>query len=168
MMGHSKILVFIFVALTSSCSFFSSTESSTYTKSASITNQIPTGYKNWKVVKSEGADFALQNKATNNIFLVNSSCRKFESSNLNTLTSSMLSGIESMEISKKEVINLYDRDALSLLGSGKVDGVKTFFSTVTLQKNSCIYDYALISSKQKSLEKDLADFKEMILKVKID
>ncbi len=165
MMGLSKLLILSTLIIISSCSFFSSNESSTYTKSQFVNNTVINGYKNWKVVKNEGADFALLNSVTNNIFLFNSACRKFEASNLSTLTSSLLTGIESIVISKKEIIQLFDREALAIVANGKVDGVKTYFSIITLQKNSCIYDYALISSKEKKLEKDLEEFNLLIKKV---
>ncbi len=48
----------------------------------------------WVEISAEGSDYALSNEKTQSIFLFNSACRKYEASNLNVLTSSILSGLD--------------------------------------------------------------------------
>lgn len=153
--------------LISSCGLFSANETGTYSKnteySNTFTNNIPT---NWEVIKTEGSDFALRNKKNNSIFLVNSACRKHEGSSLNALTSSILSGIDEISIITKNTLSIHEREAQEIRVSGKVDGIKTFFNIVTLQKNYCIYDYVLISNSIKKIEDDYLIYKKLINGIK--
>ena len=155
-----KFWPIIFIFLFSSCGMFSSNEGSTYLKSKNIANgfdlKIP---NNWEKIKTEGSDYALKNKKTNSIILLNSACRKYEASSLNALTSSMLTGIDDLNILAKNQITLHDREAQEVRVEGKVDGVKTYFNIITLQKNYCIYDYILISPNLKKIENDYSTFK---------
>lgn len=153
-----KIIVLLF--LLSSCGMFSSNEGTTYLKSKHVANGFDTKMPiNWEKIKTEGSDYALKNKKTNSIILLNSACRKYEASSLNALTSSILTGIDELNIISKNQITLHDRDAQEVRVEGKVDGVKTYFDIITLQKNYCIYDYILISSNLKKIENDYSTFK---------
>jgi hypothetical protein len=133
----------------------SSAENGTYKKSSEIQNNlkenIPTP---WGEISAEGSDFALENKNTKSFFLFNSACRKYEGSNLNTLTSSMLSGLENVKIIEKKNSFYQQRDAAEVLASGRLDGIERFFKIITIQKNSCIYDYVLIATNKHTLESD--------------
>lgn len=112
----------------------------------------------WSPVKNEGSDFSLINNLTKSYFLFNSACRKNELSTLKTLTSSIFAGIEDLEYLEKTTIEHQDREASLVTASGKVDGVTRFFRVLTTQKNSCIYDYVLISVNKTTLDKDTTDF----------
>ncbi|MGZ3807543.1 MAG: hypothetical protein ACXVCE_05615, partial [Bacteriovorax sp.] len=140
------ILFCTFMILFSACS-----SEGTYRKSSDTTNTLA---KNppvpWAEISSEGSDYALQNNKTRSIFLFNSACRKYEGSNLNALTSSILAGIEDLNIIEKKTTFYQEREALELIASGSLDGVLRFFKIITIQKNNCIYDYVLISTNQKN------------------
>ena len=155
---EKRILFFILILL-SSCSAFQSDDNGRYTKSENVKNNIGEPKAPWRSVqKNEGSDFALNNVKTNSIFLFNSSCRKFEASNLNTLTASILTGINDLEIIEKSTTTYQGREAMKIIAKGQLDGITRFFNILTTQKNYCIYDYVLIAIDRKSLDNDTADF----------
>lgn len=144
----------------SACSAFQSDDSGRYTKSETVRNLIRKPARPWQSIKGEGSDFALANAVTNSIFLFNSSCRKFEASNLNTLTASILTGLNDLEIIERSTTTHQDREAVKVIAKGQLDGITRFFNILTTQKNYCIYDYVLISTDRKNLDKDANDFKK--------
>lgn len=167
-----RLLTISFICLlsliSSSCSFFSSSDSGAYSKSRDYFNALEKNIPSpWEQVNSEGADFAINNKKTSSTFLINSSCRKNEQSSLNALSSSLLNGIEQINIITKNSISYEDREAQEIRFSGKVDGVSTYINIMTVQKNYCIYDFVLISKNQKKLENDYKFFQSFLEKVKI-
>jgi hypothetical protein len=159
-----KLSVIIFsLFIISSCGLFSSNENGAYTKSVSFQNNIEKNIpKNWEKLKSEGSDFALYNTKTKSTFVLNTACRKSENSSLNALTSSILTGIDDLVIIYKKSLTLHEREAQELRVEGKVDGVKTYFNIITLQKNYCIYDLVLISSNLKKLDLDYKNYKKFV------
>jgi hypothetical protein len=156
------IILFLLILLNFSCA----TDSGVYKKSSIVDNQlkgnVPTP---WSVMNSEGSDFALQNKKTNSIFLFNSACRKYEASSLTALTSSILSGIEDVQMTENKNVSYQDRAAVEVAANGKLDGVLRFFRIVTIQKNNCIYDYVLISTNNKNLDIDSSSLKLFIQRI---
>lgn len=145
------ILLLSFVLLYCSCS----TDSGLYKKSPSVVNQLSKAPPApWSEISTEGADFALQNRFSKSLFLFNSACRKYEASNLNSLTSSMLAGIDDLKITERNIVSYQEREAVEVAANGKLDGVLRFFKIVTILKNNCIYDYVLISTNQKNLNTD--------------
>lgn len=147
--------------------FGCSTDSGTYKKSERIDNRLSGRVPApWVEISSEGSDYALQNKNTNSIFLLNSACRKYEGSTLSSLTSSILTGIESVQITEKANVFYQDREAVEVTANGKLDGITRYFKIITTQKNNCIYDYVLISTNAKNLATDapaLSTFLERII-----
>jgi hypothetical protein len=163
---YMKILIFIFITVAlASCS----SDRNNYSKSESVVNHvlknIPTP---WKQINGEGSDFALTNNATKSIFLFNSSCRKYEGSNLNSLTSSLLTGIDELNVIERKNIFVQERDASELSASGKIDGVQRFLKIITIQKNSCIYDFVLISTNAKTLDSDSNYLKQFLTGIVIN
>ena len=147
-----KIILFsVFIILFSACS----SESGVYRKSREVENLLENSIPApWREISSEGSDYALQNNSTNSIFLFNSSCRKYEGGTLNSLTGAMFAGIDDLKISEKKNVTHQGREAAEVTASGSVDGIQRFFKIVTLQKNSCIYDYILISTNMKNITDD--------------
>lgn len=76
---------------------------------------------------------------------------------MNALTTSILTGIEDVKITEKKDAFYQGREAVEVTANGKLDGITRFFKIVTIQKNNCIYDYVLISTDTKNLEKDSND-----------
>jgi hypothetical protein len=141
-----------FLLFLASCS---SSESTNYKKSNEIINNLKNNIPNpWKEISAEASDYALENAKTKSLFILNSACRKYESSNLNTLTSSMMTGIENLNITDKHNSFYQEREAAEVTANGTLDGVKRFFKIITIRKNNCIYDYVLISTNDKNLSED--------------
>ena len=161
-----KLILIIFsLTIFSSCS--SLNDSSVYSKNKDMKNDLENSIPNpWERITSEGSDFAIQNKFSKSVFLVNSACRKNENSNLNSLTSAIFAGIENLKTISQNHINLYEREAVEEKVSGKVDGIETYLNVVTLQKNFCIYDYILISTSEAKLNADYNTYKNFILRIR--
>ena len=155
------LLLTLFIVI-SSCS----TDSGAYKKSPSVVNLVKSDVPApWVEMNAEGSDYALRNKKTKSIFLFNSACRKYEASSLSSLTSSILSGIDDLQIIKQETVYYQEREAAEVSASGKLDGVVRFFRIVTIQKNNCIYDYVLISTSPKNLEEDFVSSKFFLKRI---
>lgn len=160
-----KIIIFISLILLSSCA----TDSGVYKKSNSINNQLAgKAPAPWIEMNSEGSDFALQNKKTKSIFLLNSSCRKYEASNLNALTSSILTGLDDIKIIEKKNVYYQEREAASVSASGKLDGILRFIKVITIQKNNCIYDYVLIATNKTNFDIDSVDLESFMHRIIIN
>ncbi len=161
-----KYILILFLLV--SCSS-SETDNGVYTKSTSVNNTIKSVLKKpWSESQAEGSDYALVNTKTKSYFLINSACRKFEASNLNTLTAAILSGINDLNYLDKKTITFEERDAMLVSAKGSIDGVTRFFKILTVQKNNCIYDIALISTTQKNLEVDTSDYNLFLKNIKIN
>lgn len=142
--------------------------SGVYTKSTTVENNLGPKIKApWSEVQNNGSDLAFFNNKTKSYFLFNSSCRKFESSSLSTLTTSILTGIEQIEYLDKKTVLHQEREASLLTAKGMIDGVKRYFKILTTQKNNCIYDYVLISTNEKNLNNDTSDFNDFIQLLKL-
>ena len=147
----------------------SSNESGAYHKSGSVHNELMQNLpRNWTKINKETSDFAISNSATRSVFLLNSACRKYEASNLNSLTSAILTGVEIVKILEKKIITYQDRDAMDLTVLGKLDGVERYFHLLTTQKNNCIYDFVLISTSERNLKKDNLDFQSFIQRIELN
>ena len=156
------ILLLLLILLIGSCA----SDSGLYKKSTTIDNQIASSPPApWKSISSEGSDFALQNNKTKSLFLLNSACRKNDSSSLDSLVSSILTGLEDVTFIENKVVTYQERQAVEVVASGKLDGVIRFFKIVTIIKNNCIYDYVLISTNVKNLDKDSPDLKTFLKRI---
>lgn len=165
----NKLLPFTFIVIATVLTSCASSDSGRYTKSDHVTNALAKKIQEpWKEIKSEGSDFALTNTNSNSFFLFNSSCRKFEASNLNTLTASILTGLDNLEIIERTSVTHHDREAVLVTAKGKLDGITRFFKILTTQKNSCIYDYVLIATNKKNLDTDTADFNSFTQSIKLN
>lgn len=161
-----KILLLILITILGACS---SNESGAYSKSKSVENNLSKAIKTpWSEIDNEGSDLAFSNKKTNSIFIFNSACRKFDPSNLPTLTNSILTGIDNVEMMEKTMTTHQGREAVIVVAKGTVDGIARYFRILTTQKNNCIYDYALIATSEANLKKDTADFNNFIQLLKLN
>jgi hypothetical protein len=161
-------LLLLLIIVLSACSS-SESDSGAYTKSTLVDNQLSKNVRApWSEVNNAGSDLALNNKSTNSFFIFNSACRKYDPSNLPTLTNSILTGINNVEFIEKSTITHQEREALLVIAKGSVDGIERYFRILTTQKNNCIYDLALIATSRKNLEKDTADFNNFISLLKFN
>jgi hypothetical protein len=161
------LLLILLIALLGCSS--SETDNGAYTKSNLVEDSLSKNVKSpWKKVSTEGSDIALSNQKTNSFFIFNSACRKFDPSNLPTLTNSILTGIDNVEIKEKTMTTHQERDAVLVIAKGSVDGIERYFRILTTQKNNCIYDLALIATTAEKLEKDTVDFNKFIQLLKFN
>lgn len=154
------ILFFIFLY---SCS---SSETTNYKKSSDVVNNLKSNVPEpWREINAEASDYALENKKTRSLFILNSACRKYEGSDLGTLTSSILTGIDNLKIIEKKNSFYQQREAAEVIASGTLDGVERYFKIITIHKNNCIYDYVLISTNQKNLTSDVPAFQTFLERI---
>jgi hypothetical protein len=165
-----KILILLtFTLILNGCSLITPTESGNYKKSLTVSNNLSGHLPSaWTQISNESADFAILNNLTHSVFLFNSACRKFEASDLNSLVSSMLTGVEIVKTIEKKFISYQNRDAIDMTVLGKVDGIERYFHLLTTNKNNCIYDFVLISTNEKYLNEDGHYFQDFIQRIKIN
>jgi hypothetical protein len=162
-----KTLLLIFITVLSACS--SSENNGSYLKSKTVENNLSKAIKKpWFRIDSEGSDLAFNNKKTKSIFIFNSACRKFDPSNLPSLTNSILTGIDNVEILEKTMTTHQEREAVVIVAKGSVDGIDRYFRILTTQKNNCIYDHALIATSEINLKKDTPTFNNFIQLLKLN
>ena len=90
------------------------------------------------------ADLAYENPQTGAIISLNSLCRKYSGSSLDSLTNNLVRGIENREvISRKETI-LDGQKALDTSFKGTVDKVDIMIRTVVMAKDSCTFDFIYV------------------------
>lgn len=162
-----KLTLLILITVLGACS--SSENNGAYSKSKLVENNLSKAIKApWFQIDSDGSDLAFNNKSTGSIFIFNSACRKFDPSNLPTLTNSILAGIDNVEFMEKSTTTHQDREAVLVIAKGTVDGITRFFRILTTQKNNCIYDHALIATSEANLKKDTNDFNNFIQLLKLN
>ena len=96
-------------------------------------------------VDSMKADRAYENPETGAIISVNSICRKYNKSSLETLTDNLVRGVGERKLVRREEISLDGERALDSTFEGVVDGVFLNLRTVVLIKNDCTYDFIHVS-----------------------
>ena len=95
-------------------------------------------------IESMKADLAFENPETGAIISLNSLCRKYSGSSLDSLTNNLVRGIENREvISRKETI-LDGQKALDTSFKGTVDKVDIMIRTVVMAKDSCTFDFIYV------------------------
>lgn len=159
------ILVFCFFTL-SACALFGNND-----PRADKSKEYEVAFSDslWTSISPDMADLAFLNNGTGSIMTANSQCKKYEKTTLDQLAENILrgSGIEGLEIVEKNPTTFSEREALKVIAFGKVDGVKTYFTLLTLRKNRCVYDFILVSNSEKSFKKDQKDFERFLKTVKI-
>lgn len=111
------------------------------------------------------ADLAFENPETGAIISLNSICRKYTDSSLETLTNNLVRGIGDREILQRKELQIDGADALDTTFAGTVDNVRLNIRTVVLKKKDCTYDFIYVSiptretGKASAFEAFLASFK---------
>jgi hypothetical protein len=91
------------------------------------------------------ADRAYENPETGAIISVNSICRKYNKTTLETLTDNLVRGVGERKLTRRDEITLDGEQALDSTFEGVVDGVFLNLRTVVLIKNDCTYDFIHVS-----------------------
>lgn len=157
-------LAYTILLLGLSCSFGSDNDSELKSQSYKLAFQSP----QWKRINPGSADHAFQNTSSNSIILLNSLCHKYESTSLKHLISNMLGGLDQVSIIKEERMTYAKRDSLRRFVTGKTDGVPVYLIIQTVRKDSCIYDFILISADQDLQSSDIDDFDKFLEETNIN
>ena len=96
-------------------------------------------------VDSMKADIAYENPDTGAIISLNSICRKYAKSSLETLTDNLVRGVGDRKMTARKEITLDGETALDSTFDGVVDGVFLQLRTVVMTKNDCTYDFIHVS-----------------------
>lgn len=91
------------------------------------------------------ADIAYENPDTGAIISLNSICRKYAKSSLETLTDNLVRGVGDRKMTARKQIKLDGEEALDSTFEGIVDGVSLQLRTVVMTKNDCTYDFIHVS-----------------------
>lgn len=91
------------------------------------------------------ADVAYENPESGAIISLNSICRKYSPTSLDTLTNNLVRGIPEREQLSQRSITIAGVPAQDTLFSGLIDNVRLNIRTVVLIKNSCSYDFIYVS-----------------------
>ncbi|MBT3983448.1 MAG: hypothetical protein HOE90_18985 [Bacteriovoracaceae bacterium] len=151
------LVIFIY-GTTTSCSLFLKT-SDTDRKNESY--QLNFKNKIWSPIEKDTADYAYYNSSSSTIFMINSYCKKYQTTTLKNLTDHILTGITDRKILYQKDLKLYKRDALETHASGSMDGIQVQLKIITFLRNRCTYDFTLIGSKAFK-KKDLATFQSVV------
>lgn len=141
---------------TSACSFVGNSES--VIKSKSI--RVNFNKRDWQKIEADKADFAFMHDPTKSILLINSLCKKYDSTTLKQLTDNILAGLEKSELFYQAKSLLFKRASLRTAATGSLDGVQTSMLIEVVKRDRCIYDFALIATGKKiskSLEQSFDD-----------
>lgn len=111
------------------------------------------------------ADIAFENSDSGAIISLNSLCRKYSDTSLESLTANLVRGIGKRELIDQKEITVNGATALDSLFSGEVDKVNLRIRTVVLAKDSCTYDFIYVAIPKRdhdggrAFEAFLASFK---------
>lgn len=121
----------------------------------------------WKSIPPQGADKTYIHNDHGSIIMINSLCKKYDSSGLDVLSNNFLTGLTNLEIIEKKSVPYKGREAMTILSKGKLDGVLVFLNTLTSNRNHCTYDFVLISPSKVN-EEDLKTYQALLESVKFD
>jgi hypothetical protein len=91
------------------------------------------------------ADVAYENPETGAIISLNSICRKYTKSTLESLTDNLVRGVGDRKMTARKEIVLDGEKALDSTFEGVVDKVFLQLRTVVMTKNDCTYDFIHVS-----------------------
>jgi len=122
----------------------------------------------WSEIEPDQSDYAFLKKKTKSIIMVNSYCKKYDSTSLKLLTSNLLAGINEIKVENRTERKFFDRKTLISQITGKLDGVDLYLTVATLSKNRCIYDFVLISHTAQLRSQDEKSLFEMLKQSQIN
>lgn len=106
------------------------------------------------------ADLAYENPETGAIISLNSLCRKYNDTPLESLTKNLVRGIQNKKLISQKNIAINNAEGQDSLFEGTVDDVKINLRTVVLKKDYCTYDfiYVVIPSRERNDRSDFENF----------
>lgn len=115
----------------------------------------------WKQLKVRDADVSWYHQKTNASILVNSSCGVTTNASAQALAGHLLLGMTEQKVLERKNIEVAGRQAYYQVVQAYLDGVILKLASVTLRKNSCVYDIVLTAPPETFLA-DLFVLQEMI------
>ncbi|MCO5142278.1 MAG: hypothetical protein M9962_04215, partial [Oligoflexia bacterium] len=112
------------------------------------------------------ADMAYENPETGAIISLNSICRKYQSSSLESLTNNLVRGIANRKTLETKSVKISNIDALESKFSGVVDGINLTIETVVLKKESCTYDFIFVVATDK-VGSSIQEFKNFVASFRV-
>lgn len=113
------------------------------------------------------ADLAYENPSTGAIISLNSLCRKYTNTTLESMTNNLVRGIEGKEVVHRRETKLEGADALDTLFEGTVDNVRLNIRTVVLIKGTCTYDFIYVVIPKREGE-SRSDFEQFIASFRVE
>ena len=108
----------------------------------------------------EGFHF-FQNPSSGSMIGVDSVCKRYQESSLETLSKSLTRPIDNTVVTEQKKIELDGREALETRAMGTVDGVDVEALFMIFRKNNCLFDFSLISRNRVKTE-DENDFRKFV------
>ena len=100
----------------------------------------------WTTVDPGGADYAWWHRETGATIYSDSNCEKgFSDSSLERLASAQSAAIDDAQQIALREHRLVERDALTAVFKGQVDGVPVMVTTTVVKKDRCIYDFVMVA-----------------------
>ena len=100
----------------------------------------------WTTVDAGGADYAWWHRESGATIYSDSNCEKgYSDSSLERLANAQSAAIDDAEQVSLREHRLAERDALTAVYSGQVDGVPVVVTTTILKKDRCIYDFVMVA-----------------------
>jgi len=122
--------------------------------------KLPADWKNQKSSAEEaGPDEFFQNEKTQSLISLNSMCRRYPDSSLETLMKQLFSPLSEVEVLENAKTLLDEREALLKRVKGKLDGVDVEAEFIIMRKNECLFDFSLISRNSITSD-DRVDFEK--------
>lgn len=146
-----------------SCAFLGGSNVDLKSKEYSLNFNRP----DWLEIDPDTSDKAFRNTKTGSVIVLNTTCKKYDSTSLEHLAQKLLAGISNVEVLDQGSAIYFDREGHHMVISGAIDGVPIKMKTITIRKNRCIYDLSLISNNDKSFESDINALDEVINSMEI-
>lgn len=117
---------------------------------------------NWTREESPEKALIFREKTTRSTIATDALCgENFDDASLEILSRHLIMGIDDLTMGTREKRMLADREALSTLWTGKLDGVAVSLQTVVLKKNTCLFDFYYIASPS-DFAVSKADFEKFV------
>ncbi len=107
------------------------------------------------------ADMAYENPETGAIISLNSICRKYTDSTLQSLTNNLVRGIQNRRVIDQKIVQIDSTPGEDTTFEGVVDNVKINLRTVVLKKDTCTYDFIYVVIPQRE-RNDRAEFEKFV------
>jgi hypothetical protein len=155
--------IWLFVALTGmACATTGTLENGVYEGDQTSYRIGPVG-PDWTRVTVEGQnDLAWHNGAKGALMHVDSDCDPALDIPLSALRNHLVIGFTNREVLDEQLVPMDGREALRTHLTAKLDGVPREILLQILKKDTCVYDFGLITPPGQGFSEALGDFDQML------